>query len=128
MPLRPVRRRGQSTVNDRRVPRETALTDLDEHEFFVPEDARWSVITSKAMGLGEALNVASFALEKANTGRLDGDLTGVNWNDDQKLGSPANRDGLIPQLLSHFAGLDPSDADLRDGQVDAGNVLEDAYE
>ena len=72
--------------------------------------------------------MASFALEKANTGRLDGDLTGVNWNDDQKLGSPANRDGLIPQLLSHFAGLDPSDADLRDGQVGAGNVLEDAYE
>ena len=50
----------------------------------MPEDARWSVITSKAMGLGEALNVASFAVEDANTGRLDGVLTGVNWNDEQK--------------------------------------------
>ena len=91
----------ESAVNDRGVPRETALTDRDEHEFFVPEDARWSVITSKAMGLGEALNVASFAAEDANTGRLDGVLTGVNWNDEQKLGSPANREGLIRQLLNH---------------------------
>ena len=118
----------ESAVNDRGVPRETALTDPDEHEFFVPEDARWSVITGKAMGLGEALNVASFAVEDANTGRLDGVLTGVNWNDEQKLGSPANRESLIRQLLNHFAGLDLSDANLRDGQVDAGNVLGDAYE
>ena len=42
----------ESAVNDRGVPRETALADSDEHEFFVPEDGRWSVITSKAMGLG----------------------------------------------------------------------------
>ena len=118
----------ESAVNDRGVPRETALADPDEHEFFVPEDARWSVITSKAMGLGEALNVASHAVEDANTGRLDGVLTGVNWNDEQKLGSPANREGLIRQLLNHFAGLDLSDANLRDGQVDAGNMLGDAYE
>ena len=107
---------------------ETALTDPDEHEFFVSEDARWSVITSKSMGLGEALNVASFAVEDANTGRLDGVLTGANWNDEQKLGSPANRESLIRQLLNHFAGLDLSDANLRDGPVDACNVLGDAYE
>ncbi len=54
--------------------------------------------------------------------------TGVNWNDDQKPGCPANRDSLIRQLLNLFAGLDPSDANLRDGQVDAGKVLGDAYE
>ena len=118
----------KSAVATRGVPRETALTDPDEHEFFVPEDALWSVITGKSMGLGEALNVASFAVEDANTGRLDGVLTGVNWNDEQKLGSPANRESLIRQLLNHFAGLDLSDANLRDGPVDAGNVLGDAYE
>ena len=118
----------ESAVTTRGVPLQTALTDRDEHEFFVPEDARWPVITSKAMGLGEALNVASFAVEDANRGRLDGVLTGVNWNDEQKLGSPANREGIIRNLLNHFAGLDLSDANLRDGQVDAGNVLGDAYE
>jgi type I restriction enzyme M protein len=35
----------ESAVSTRGVPRETALSDPDEHEFFVPEDARWSVIT-----------------------------------------------------------------------------------
>ena len=118
----------ESAVFTRGVPRETALTDPNEHEFFVPDDARWSVITGKAMGLGEALNVASHAVEDNNVGRLEGVLTGVNWNDEQKLGSPANRESLIRQLLNHFAGLNLSDANLRDGQVDAGNVLGDAYE
>ena len=118
----------ESAVNTRGVPLETALTDPDEHEFFVPEDARWSAITGMTMGLGEALNVASHAVEDANTGRLDGVLTGVNWNDEQKLGSPANREGIIRSLLNHFAGLDLTDQNLRDGQVDAGNVLGDAYE
>ena len=112
----------EGTVNDRGVPRETALTDRDEHEFFVPEDARWSFITAQSDGLGEALKVASFAVEDANAGRLDRVLTGVNWNGEQKLGSPANREGLIRQLLNHFAGLDLSDANLRDGQVDSGTL------
>ena len=49
----------ESAVFTRGVPRETALTDPDEHEFFVQDDARWSVITGKAMGLGEALNMAN---------------------------------------------------------------------
>ena len=31
-------------------------------------------------------------------------------------------------LLNHFAGLDLSDANLHDGQVDVGKVLGDAYE
>ena len=38
------------------------------------------------MGLGEGLNVASFAVVYAKTDRLDGVLTGVNWNDEENLG------------------------------------------
>ncbi len=100
----------ETVVNDRGVPRETALADHDEREFFVPDFARWDVIACKAMGLGETLNVSSLAVEDTNTGRLDGVLTGVNWNDEQKLGTPANREGLIRQLLNRIAGLDLSDA------------------
>ena len=44
----------EGAVNDRGVPRETALADRDEHEFFLPEDARCSVIIARSMGLGEA--------------------------------------------------------------------------
>ena len=109
------------------VPRETALADRDEHEFFVPESARWEAIAAASMNLGETLNIASHAIEDANTPRLDGVLVGTNWNDETKLGSPANRERIIRSLVNHFSDLDLRDANLRD-QGGTGNVLGDAYE
>ena len=110
------------------VPLAIALTDRDEHEFFVPEQARWPVITSASMNLGEALNVASHAVEEANTPRLDGVLSPTNWNDESKLGSPANRERIIRSLLNHFGDLDLRDENLREDSSGVGNVLGDAYE
>ena len=110
------------------VAREIALTDRDEHEFFVPETGRWSVLTGASMNLGEALNIASHAIEEANTPRLDGVLIGTNWNDESKLGSPANRERIIRSLLNHFSGLDLSDGNLAEDGGGPGNVLGDAYE
>ncbi len=109
------------------VTREVALTDQDEHEFFVPESARWSEITGATMSLGEALNVASHAIEEANP-RLDGVLAATNWNDESKLGSPANRERIIRSLLNHFGDLDLSDENLRRDASGGGDVLGDAYE
>ena len=109
------------------VPRETALADRDEHEFFVPEPARWEAISAASMNLGETLNIASHAIEDTNTPRLDGVLAGTNWNDESKLGSPANRERIIRSLLTHFGDLDLRDANLRD-EGGTGNVLGDAYE
>ena len=79
------------------------------------------------MNLGETLNIASHAIEDANTPRLDGVLVGTNWNDETKLGSPANRERIIRSLINHFSGLDLRDANLRD-EGGTGNVLGDAYE
>ena len=118
----------ESAVNTRGVPLETALTDPRRARVLRAGRRPLSGDRQQSLEFGQALNVASFDVEDASTGRLDGVLTGVNWNDEQKLGSPANRENLIRQLLTHFAGLDLSDANLRDGQVDAGNVLGDAYE
>ena len=109
------------------VPMQTALWDRDEHEFFVPESARWEAITAASMNLGETLNIASHTIEDANNGRLDGVLAGTNWNDESKLGSPANRERIIRSLITHFSDLDLRDANLRD-QGGTGNVLGDAYE
>ena len=109
------------------VPRETALADRDEHEFFVPDTARWEAISAASMNLGETLNMASHAIEDANTPRLDGVLVGTNWNDETKLGSPANRERIVRSLVNHFSDLDLRDANLRD-QGGTGNVLGDAYE
>ena len=110
------------------VPRQVALTDRSEHEFFVPESARWPALVGATMNLGETLNVASHAIEEANTPRLDGVLAGTNWNDEQKLGSPANRERIIRSLLTHFGGLDLRDENLREDAAGGGNVLGDAYE
>ena len=110
------------------VPRQTALTDHDEHEFFVPESARWPALVRASMNLGETLNVAGHNIEIENVQRLDGVLTSVNWNDESRLGSPANREGIIRRLLNHFSELDLRDANLRDADGGADNVLGDAYE
>ena len=107
--------------------KQIALTDTDEHEFFVPESARWSALTGAGMNLGEALNIAGHAIEEANP-RLDGVLTGANWNDEQKLGSPANRERIIRSLLNHFNALDLRDENLQEEGTGPGNVLGDAYE
>ncbi|MBE7518366.1 MAG: type I restriction-modification system subunit M N-terminal domain-containing protein [Thermoflexaceae bacterium] len=107
------------------VSRDTALKDRDEHEFFVPNEARWKALLGASMNLGEAINVASHQIEEANAPRLDGVLTGVNWNDESKLGSPANRERIIRSLLNHFSELNLRDDNLRpDGENGAMNVLE----
>jgi len=80
------------------------------------------------MNLGEALNVAAEEIESANTPRLDGVLTSVNWNDETRLGSPANRERIIRRLLNHFSELDLRDANLQQPDGGTGNVLGDAYE
>ena len=117
----------QSAINHG-VPREVALIDKDEHEFFVPEDAHWATITRAAMNKGEALNIASHAVEEANTPRLDSVLSPTNWNDESKLGSPANREKIIQSLLIHLGDLDLRDENLRVDSSGVGNVLGDAYE
>lgn len=111
------------------VPRKVALGERDEHEFFVPPEARWLAVSATSMNLGEALNIASQHIEDENTPRLDGILTGVNWSDESKLGSPANRERIIRSLLNHFSELDLRDSNLRaEGEDGTTNVLGDAYE
>ncbi len=65
---------------------EVALSDRDEHEFFVPEHARWPAIAGASMNVGEAINVAGHAIEDENSPRLEGVLTGTNWNDAMPVG------------------------------------------
>ena len=110
------------------VARDIALTDRDEHEFYVPESARWRTIVQASMNLGETLNIASHAVEEANTPRLDGVLSATNWNDESKLGSPVSRENIIHSLLNHFGGLDLRDENLREDSAGGSNVLGDAYE
>ena len=110
------------------VPREVALNDQDEHEFFVPKSAIWRALSQASMNTGQVLNNASRAIADANAPRLDGVLTGTDWNDESKLGSPANRERIIRNLLNHFGELNLRDDNLRDAEGGVDNVLGDAYE
>ena len=104
------------------VPEEVAWTDPDEHQFFVPDVARWGTIQKRATNIGEALNIASARLEEEN-GALEGVLAGIDYNDERKLGDAKNRDTVLARLVQHF-----SQVSLRNDQMAEPDLLGRAYE
>ena len=79
-----------------------AWRDPDEHEFFVPDWARWGTIQKRATNIGETLNKAYVALEEQNSA-LEGVLAGIDYNDEHKLGDARNRDTVLARLVQHFS-------------------------
>ena len=104
------------------VPAEVAWTDPDEHQFFVPEPARWGAIQKRATNIGEALNVACAQLEEQNSA-LEGVLAGIDYNDERKLGDAKNRDTVLARLVQHF-----SQVSLRNDRMAEPDLLGRAYE
>ncbi|MDM5257064.1 type I restriction-modification system subunit M [Bacillus toyonensis] len=80
--------------------------DRDEHQFFVPEGARWEDIRSKTQDIGDAINKAFEKLEEENVS-LQGVLANIDFNDKEKL-----PDNLLLQLIQHFSKIDLSNASL----------------
>ena len=99
-----------------------AWTDPDEHQFFVPDRARWSRIQRTATNIGEALNKACAALEEQNSS-LEGVLAGIDYNDERKLGDARNRDTVLARLVQHF-----SEVSLRNDRMAEPDLLGRAYE
>ena len=101
---------------------EVAWTDPDEHQFFVPDRARWGAIRAAAANIGETLNKACAALEEQN-GALEGVLAGIDYNDERKLGDARNRDTVLARLVQHF-----SEVSLRNDRMAEPDLLGRAYE
>ena len=101
---------------------EVAWNDPDEHQFFVPDRARWDAIQNTATNIGEALNKACAALEEQNPG-LEGVLAGIDYNDERKLGDARNRDTVLARLVQHF-----SQVSLRNDRMAEPDLLGRAYE
>ena len=101
---------------------EVAWTDRDEHQFFVPEAARWATIQTRATNIGETLNVACAQLEDENSA-LEGVLAGVDYNDERKLGDTRNRDTVLARLVQHFSQIS-----LRNDRMAEPDLLGRAYE
>lgn len=92
-------------------------TDRDEHQFFVPERARWSYLTTITSNVGEAINVAFESLEEENT-KLQGVLASIDFNDKEKL-----PDKLILRLIQHFGTIN-----LHNDNLTEPDMLGRAYE
>ncbi|MCX5884634.1 MAG: type I restriction-modification system subunit M [Proteobacteria bacterium] len=106
-----------------RVERETgnktvAWNEPDEHEFDVPEKARWNFIKSRTQNLGELLNKANEALEESNTRTLEGVLTATDFNDKDRL-----PDVVLSKLIAHFSKIR-----LRNEDLSEPDILGRAYE
>ncbi|MDQ0160018.1 type I restriction-modification system subunit M [Alkalibacillus salilacus] len=80
--------------------------DPDEHQFFVPERARWSHIQIQTHDIGNTINKAFEALEEENTS-LQNVLANIDFNDKDKL-----PDSLLMQLIQHFSKIDLSNNNL----------------
>ena len=104
------------------MPKDVAWTDPDEHQFFVPDRARWNTIQKQATDIGETLNKACAALEERNPA-LEGVLAGIDYNDERKLGDAKNRDTVLARLVQHF-----SQVSLRNDRMAEPDLLGRAYE
>ncbi len=103
-------------------PEDVAWTEPDEHQFFVPDRARWGAIQRTANNIGETLNKACAALEEQNPG-LEGVLAGIDYNDERRLGDARNRDTVLARLVQHF-----SQVSLRNDRMAEPDLLGRAYE
>jgi type I restriction enzyme M protein len=93
--------------------------DEDEYDstFFIPENARWSVIKDLKHDIGAELNKATEAIEEHNSS-LEGVLVSIDFNIKNKLSDTKLRD-----LLSHF-----NQHRLRNSDFERPDLLGTAYE
>ena len=66
------------------------------HTFFLPKDARWSVLSSTAENIGEKIDHVCRLIERENPD-LEGILTNTRYNDKRKY-----PDDKLRALISHF--------------------------
>lgn len=103
--------------------RDIAYNDPDEHVFFVPERARWENLKKLTQNVGDALNKACHALEEANTSKLEGVLSGIDYNDPHTLGDAKARDAILTRLIQHFSQIP-----LRNANFSHPDMLGSNYE
>jgi type I restriction enzyme M protein len=90
----------------------------DEHEFFIPETARWNRIKAHTKNLGEIINKANEGIEKENKGKLEGMLTITDFKDKDQL-----PDASLSKLIAHFSKIR-----LRNEDFSMPDILGRAYE
>lgn len=101
--------------------KDLAWNDPDEHQFFVPERARWEQLRKETTQIGDNLNKAAAALEDQNS-TLEGVLASIDFNS-EKLGEIKQRDNILSQLIQHFSTIP-----LRNSNFAEPDLLGRSYE
>ena len=71
-----------------------AWENKNRHYFFVPNNARWSVLSSTAENIGEKIDSVCHIIERENPD-LDGVLTNTKYNDKRKYPDDKLRDLMV---------------------------------
>lgn len=98
-----------------------AWNDRDQHQFFVPENARWEHLRQTTEDIGTEINVACSLLEEVNP-VMEGVLAAIDFNS-QLLGEPKQRDRTLARLIQHFSALSMKNVDLEHPDL-IGSVYE----
>ncbi len=106
---------------------------LDRERFVLPKGADFYSIYKQrnADNLGEIINQALDAVEEANKAKLEGVFRNIDYNSDDKLGEPKERNTRLRHLLEDFAdermNLRPSRIRSNDGSGN-NDIIGDTYE
>ncbi len=85
-----------------------AWEDPDQHDFFVPERARWGHIKKQERDIGATINKAFEVLEDENP-ILEDVLATIDFNDKKRL-----PDDVLSKLVAHFSKIRLGKEDLED--------------
>lgn len=97
---------------------EEIADDPDEHQFYVPKRARWTILSQKTFNIGEEIQKAFYELEEhPNNPSLVGVLTPIDFNDKERL-----PDVTLLKLIAHFGKMR-----LGNAEIPNPDMLGDAY-
>ena len=99
-----------------------AWNDPDEHQFFVPERARWEKIRKLNSQIGDGLNKAAAAIEDKNS-TMEGVIASIDFNSSDRLGDVKQRDGTLLRMIQHFSTISLKNSDIENPDI-LGNVYE----
>ena len=94
-----------------------AWENKNRHNFFIPKNARWKVLSSVSENIGEKIDDVCHIIERENPD-LDGVLTNTKYNDKRKY-----PDDKLRALISHY-----NSPRLRNEDLENEDIFGDAYE
>lgn len=89
----------------------------ENHHFQIPEGARWQDVRETTVNIGQALQSAMRAIEKANPDTLQGIFGDASWTNKERLS-----DAMLTNLIEHYSQHTLNLANVPDDKL--GNAYE----